>query len=305
MSRTLIITFAFVCSIYTFAQNKYFDRLINKYDVIEYVKLLDQKKPDLFWEVVCRHNKTLNRLYEDIKNKKPLARDAQNDLYEAILFSLDYYNNLPISFENQFVADTLIKRICVKDIFSDAKMYVVEDNDINAFACPDGKIYITTAAIMCDSISVEGMIGICAHETVHVLLRHSLDRAYSYRKRENRNKIIAGVFSAVDVAANAYAQANGAVVDESWDNVKKRIEDNIIWAGENALRFRYKYSREQEIEADIIAYRFLEYMKWGGENYINALRTIGYENDKYYDDTSDHPTIEFRVKLLEYLASKR
>lgn len=79
------------------------------------------------------------------------------------------------------------------------------------------------------------------------------------------------------------------------------IENNIIWAGDNALKYRYKYSREQEVEADIIAYRFLEYMGLGGENYINALRAIGYENDAYYDDTSSHPTTEFRVKLLEYL----
>lgn len=285
------------------AQNKKFNKLINEFDVIEYVEKLEKNRPDLFWDAVWRNNEALNKLYEAITKKKSTAKAAQKDLYKAALYSADYYNNLPIVMDYQFVADTLLNRLCIKPVFRDAEMYIIESNAINAYARPDGKIYITTAAIMCDSIPIEGMLGICAHETAHFLLQHSLAEAYSYRKKENKNKIIAGIVSAVDAVANAYAQANGAVGNESWDDVSERIESNIIWAGNNALKYRYRYSREQEIEADIIAYRFLEYMGLGGEHYINALKAIGYENDMYYDDTSNHPTTEFRVKLLEYMAS--
>lgn len=295
-----------VCAIQTtvYAQNKKFDKLINEFDVIEHVESLEKNRPDLFWDAVWRNNEKLNKLYDAITKKKSSALDAQKDLYEAALFSADYYRNLPISVDYQFVADTLLKRICIQPIFKGAEMHIIESDEINAFACPNGKMYVTTASIMCDSIPIEGMLGICAHEAAHFILQHSLAGAYAFRKKEKKNKIIAGVVSAVDAAANAYAQANGAVGDESWDNVNERIENNIIWAGDNALKYRYKYSREQEIEADIIAYRFLEYMGLGGEHYINALKAIGYENDAYYDDTSDHPTTEFRVGLLEYLSNK-
>ena len=306
MKHLIIVLVTFwATSVCVAAQNKKFDKLINEFDVIEYVEHLEKNRPDLFWDAVWRNNENLNKLYDAITKKKSTALDAQKDLYEAALFSADYYNNLPISSDYQFVADTLLNRICIKPIFRDAEMHIIESDEINAFACPNGKMYVTTASIMCDSIPIEGMLGICAHETAHFLLQHSLEGAYAFRKKEKKNKIIAGVVSAVDAAANAYAQANGAVGDESWDNVNERIESNIIWAGDNALKYRYKYSREQEIEADIIAYRFLEYMGLGGEHYINALKTIGYENDAYYNDTSDHPTTEFRVKLLEYLGKKR
>lgn len=306
MKHLIIVLVTFwATSVCVAAQNKKFDKLINEFDVIEYVEHLEKNRPDLFWDAVWRNNENLNKLYDAITKKKSTALDAQKDLYEAALFSADYYNSLPISIDYQFVADTLLKRICIKPIFRDAEMHIIESDEINAFSCPNGKMYVTTASIMCDNIPIEGMLGICAHETAHFLLQHSLEGAYAFRKKEKKNKIIAGVVSAVDAAANAYAQANGAVGDESWDNVNERMESNIIWAGNNALKYRYRYSREQEIEADIIAYRFLEYMGWEGEHYINALKAIGYENDVFYDDTSDHPTTEFRVKFLEYMASFR
>lgn len=304
--KHLIITLVmfWVSTVCVSAQNKKFDKLINEFDVIEYVQSLEKNRPDLFWDAVWRNNENLNKLYDAITKKKALARDAQKDLYEAALFSADYYNNLQLDFEFQDVADTLLYVLGIKDVFRDAKIYVIYDDQLNAFACPDGRLYLNSGLVMCDSISIEGLLGICAHETAHFLLQHSLAEAYAFRKKENRNKIVAGLVSALDAAANAYAQANGAVGNDSWDNVNERIESNIIWAGNNALKYRYKYSREQEIEADIIAYRFLEYMGLGGEHYINALKAIGYENDAYYDDTSDHPTTGFRVKLLEYMGNK-
>lgn len=183
--------------------NRKFDKLINKFDVIEHIQSLESNRPDLFWEAVWKNNESLNKLYDAINEKKSVAEAAQKDLYEAYLFSAGYYNNLPLSVEYQFVADSLLKWICVKPIFEDAEFYIIESDEINAFACPDGRVYVTTASIMCEDINVEGMLGICAHETAHFLLQHSLAEAYTSRKRERRNKILAGVVSAVSVAANA------------------------------------------------------------------------------------------------------
>ena len=306
MKHLIILLVVFLATtISVSAQNKKFDKLISEFDVIEHVESLEENRPDLFWDAVWRNNENLNKLYDAITKKKGTAQDAQKDLYEAALFSAAYYDNLQLDSEFQNIADTILYVVGIKDVFPDAKVHVIYDDRLNACSCPDGRVYLNSGLIMCKEISNEGLLGICAHEAAHFLLQHSLAEAYAVRKKEKKNKIIAGVVSAVDAAANAYAQANGEVGNESWDNVNERIESNIIWAGNNALKYRYRYSRELEIEADIIAYRFLEYMGWGGEHYINALKAIGYENDAYYDDTSDHPTTEFRVKLLEYMASLR
>ena len=286
------------------AQNKKFDKLINEFDVIEYVQHLEKNRPDLFWDAVWRNNENLSKLHEALSKKKKLAQNAQKDLYSAALFSADYYNNLQLDADLQYIADTLINDVGVKDVFPDAKLYVIYDNYPNAFSCPEGRLYLNSGLILHEGISIEGLLGICAHETAHFLLQHSLSMAYAYRKKKRNNQIIAGVTSTVGVAASAYAIANGAAGQETLDNLGEMIESNIIWAENDALKYRYKYSREQEIEADIIAYRFLEYMGLDGDNYINALKAIGYENDAYYNETSDHPTTEFRVGLLEYLEIK-
>ena len=305
MKKFFILFLMIFVTAFSFAQNKKFDKLISEFDVIEYVGHLEKKHPELFWNAVWKNNDGIRKLAEAIDKGKEAAVQAQHDLYYAQVSSAEYYQNLPINGKLQFAADSLLKYIGIRSVYDGATIQIIDFEEINAFACPNGEMYITTGAMMSDEISLEGMIGICAHEAAHFFLQHSLANAYALRNKEKKNMIIAGVVSAVDAAANAYAQANGAVGNESWDNVNERIENNIIWAGNNALKYRYKYSREQEIEADIIAYRFLEHIGLGGEHYINALKTIGYENDAYYNDTSDHPTTEFRVKLLEYLGKKR
>lgn len=302
--KNLILLVVFLITATCAAQNKKFDKIIKKYDVIECVKDLDNSRPELFWDAVYRNNETFNKLCDAVKKKKTSAVAAQKDLRDASLYSSIYYDNLQIDEELQEIADTLIKFVGIKEIYPDIKPYVVYSTEVNAYCCPDGRIYLTDRLLMRNSITFEGLVGICAHETTHFLLQHSLAEAYSYRKKENRNKLMAGIVSAVNVVANAYAQANGAANEESWDNVNKMIENNVMWVGDNALKYRYKYSREQEIEADIIAYRFLEWLGIGGVNYINALKSIGYDNDILYDDTSDHPTTKFRAELLEYLANK-
>ena len=70
----------------------------------------------------------------------------------------------------------------------------------------------------------------------------------------------------------------------------------------SAFYFQFKYSRAQEIESDLMAYRFCEAVGIGGYAYIMALQLLG-ENDLYMkaDKTADHPTLSHRVAFLKWL----
>lgn len=94
-------------------------------------------------------------------------------------------------------------------------------------------------------------------------------------------------------------------------------------------RFRMQYSREQEIEADIVAYRFLEWCGIGGDVYIRMLKDYGKATGDYREGELDkttyselfhainsggspsrktrmmdsHPTTVSRIELLEYMAA--
>lgn len=152
------------------------------------------------------------------------------------------------------------------------------------------------------------MLGIIAHETAHYILAHSLIGAYETEKRLKKNKIAGAIIAGVNAAATGYAQSQGAYTQETtvdaWRQVNETTLNLFNAAYKDAYgKFRYKYSREQEIQSDIVAIRFLQWNGISGREYIEALKNLGTEADKYYDSNSDHPKMEFRIALLEYLLS--
>ena len=301
MKWTIIFAFTLV-PIISIAQNKKFDKLIETYDVRSYVENVPKGNTALFWDAVWRNNERLTKLFEACKKGKSSAEEAQKSVSNSLIVSQVSRNTLPIMDSLQFAADTLLHRIGIKELFSDAYMKIVDNSEKNAYTYPDGAIYLNAPLIY--DFEYEQTLGICAHEAAHFILQHTLQEAFATQKRLRKNKIIAGIAASVNIAANAYAQANGASTSDSWEYVNKMTESLFDEAEMKANKYRYKYSREEEIEADLIAYRFLEYFGCSGINYIMALKNLGYDNDNYYNDESTHPTIKFRVDLLEYIFNK-
>jgi predicted Zn-dependent protease len=60
------------------------------------------------------------------------------------------------------------------------RFYVVDDDDINAFAAPAGYVYVHTGTIL-KARNVSELAGVIAHEVGHVALRH-IARNYSRRR---------------------------------------------------------------------------------------------------------------------------
>lgn len=285
-------------------KNKKFDKLIEKYDVIEYVEGIDNNKPELFWDAVWRNNQSLLKLYDACEKKKKSAIEAKKLIGYAGLASRQYYDQLYVIDEARNMTASLKKYLYNNDEeLLIKRLDVIHDINPNAFTTPDGQIFVTDSLVFLLDFSKNMLLGVCAHEMTHFILQHSLSIAFETQKKLQKNKIAAGIASGVSAAANAYAQANGAVGSDSWNDVETTIETLFESAYNDASRFKYKYSREQEIEADIIAFRFLEWIGVGGEYYINALKLIGTDNDKYFNKQSDHPTIKMRIQLLEYLSN--
>lgn len=286
-----------------FSQNKRFDKLINEYDIFEYVKDLDCGKPDLFWDAVWRNNERLEKLADACGKHKEAVNEARKIMRKAYLDAL-CYDSWPVVEDLQFIADTLISRMGMSQIYPNIKMHIVDFESINACATPDGVIYLNAPITSLDNFSHENIVGICAHEFTHFLLQHSFEQVYAVQKKLKRNKLIASIGTGLAAAANAMNNTYDNKHQQHEIDVDKIKEALFVKAKDDTNKYRFKYSRNQELEADIVAYRFLEYMGYGGQCYIEALEKIGYDNDVYYSDDSDHPTIKFRVELLNYIASK-
>lgn len=309
MKRYLLLLVVSVFPILVMSQDKpdikKFEKYLKEYDIeLQSIENLDRNHPEQFWDEIWRKNKRLMKVYEAAQKNTKLFQETQKCMNKAKVAGTKYINSLRSVEELSFVADTISKYIGLKEIFPDATYSVVEDNYVNAFAYPDGRIYFTDGLLGVKGIRYAELLGIAAHETAHFVLQHTLLKTYGTLKKYRKNAIIAGVASGLNAAATAYAQANGVADENSWEKVQETT-DNLFEAAfyDATGRFRYKYNRELEIEADIIAYRFLEWTGIGGHHYINALKLIGDDNEVYTQE-NDHPTTEFRIALLEYLEEK-
>lgn len=253
-----------------------------------------------FWDFVWKKNGRLYEFHKAFEKNKPMAVKANDEIGRSLYLSAEHFNSLEIEADNSDSRlVSLLEELGALSVFSDTKLYVVNNTIPNARTLPDGRIYLNTGLFV-DGMTYPHILGICAHEFAHFLLQHAKIHYYNYCKKERNNKITAAITSATNAIANGYAAANG--VETDWDDVNATTIQLFEVAELSSNRFSYKYSREQEIEADIIACRLLEYLGYGGEKYIEALSLI---KDPYeyliVNENSTHPSTEFRIGLLKYM----
>jgi predicted Zn-dependent protease len=110
---------------------------------------------------------------------------------------------------------------------------ILNDEKVNAFALPGGYVYVTRGLLAIVADEAE-MAGVLAHEIGHITARHSSQR-YSVTKATNIGLQLLGAIGSI---AGAPTGANQLA----------------SLGGQAALK---SYSREQELEADMLGVRYL------------------------------------------------
>ncbi len=116
---------------------------------------------------------------------------------------------------------------------------ILNDDKVNAFALPGGYVYITRGLLALADNEAE-MAGVLAHEIGHVVARHTAQR-YSQAMAANIGLTLLGVLG----------QAAGA---------PGTVGDLAQFGAAAALQ---SYSREQEMEADMLAVRYMTRVGYG------------------------------------------
>jgi predicted Zn-dependent protease len=153
--------------------------------------------------------------------------------------------------------------------------YVVEDDDINAFAAPAGHIYIHTQTILAAK-NVSELAGVIAHEIGHVACRHI---AENYNRQRNtgigvRAAALAAAIFAGPAAATA-AQLGGGLAGVAYLN---------------------SFSREAELEADAFAVEALPRAGYDPNGLVSFFQTLhGESGDRPSDFLSSHPATADRA----------
>lgn len=161
----------------------------------------------------------------------------------------------------------------------DYRFYVVRDPTPNAFAIPGGRIYVHSGLF--DFVDSEDMLaGVLAHEIGHVYERHpakAISRAYGLNRLSN------------------------ILLDQS----QGAIQNMALQFLEGAVLSRY--SREDEREADKIAFYLLRRTRYDTGGLLRFLRKLQAESSpgSVPEFLRTHPTTQERIELLQSLQNQQ
>ncbi len=299
MQRFIISVLAFITAVFSiFADDeKRYRKIIAECDVADIVTW--STTPAEFWTRLQMTNKNYH------KASKSLSSNGDKDIKTDILTLLgecDYYfRNVPTREDLYEVSEGLVEWSGLRDVNPFTMLTFTRENDIAAFGYPNGYIFMTDAfyrAVDGDSTTMQAIF---AAEAVHSVLQHVYSHSQWEKSRRKKARFWR-IFGAVAVAATSI------VIDQITDGYTPIIEIGTVVAASLATsdagqRYMMLYTPLQVYEADIVAYRFMERFGQGGDSYINALRSIGYDLDAANPQGPDFPTVKDRINLLEYMAA--
>lgn len=169
------------------------------------------------------------------------------------------------------------------------KFRALRDPQPNAFALPNGSIYVTTGLMsLLDNESQ--LAAVLAHELTHVMRRHT----YLFN-RSNRKK-----FLTMNIMAAVGAYAPGGIVG-AVITVVTTIAPFIV------IATIYGYSRDMEREADLKGIDMMLSAEYPAEEMVSVMKLLnkdieGEEIRLFYND---HPALDERIRYLSsYLGAR-
>ena len=160
----------------------------------------------------------------------------------------------------------------------------------NAFALPNGSVYVNTGLIaLLDNESQ--LAAVIAHEITHVLNRHTY-----LQNRSNRKKYLAINIIAAIGAWNPVGGVAGAAID-----IIAAVSPLIL------VTTMFGYSRELEKEADLRGVDVMSIAEYPPEEMVKALTLLSndIEGEQLKFFYNDHPQLKDRIGYVTaYLGSK-
>ena len=194
-----------------------------------------------------------------LSNEKKFGKKVANQYKEQLTLIdnpdvVDYVTQLGLE----------VARLMGRDF--DYEFYVVQDNAMNAFALPGGKIFVNTGAILGTNSQAE-LAGVLAHEAAHAVLSHGVQ----------------GFFR---------------------DDLLSKLGEEIPLGEFITNIVSTHYSRKQEKQSDILGTRVLAKAGYAADGLRNFMATLDQQSEgglADFDYFSTHPASSRRVTYLEEL----
>ena len=281
-------------------------KVINKFDAPYLRKASGFRNPTDFWNNIIANDKNVEKYNDAVKENNKTLYEAYNALvlYDKQTQTYEYTTT-----EYNDVVNRLVDDLGIGELASKNPVKVIMDGTINASMDYTGQMRIYKGCFM--NLTYNELLAVCAHEMAHYSCAHVMTSVWKTAKKQKKNRLWAEIGAGLMIGAAAAASGYGAYNGQDVSHFNSIIANSDILFGaayanadDATIRYKYRYNRNEESEADIIAYRFMEQMGYGGENVLSLLKKI----KKLYGDTpagkyDDHPTILFRTQVISAMMS--
>jgi len=221
--------------------------------------------------------------------------------HQRFVSSPGLYSDKELQDYVQQVGNKIVAASDRKDI--EYQFFVLNQSEVNAFALPNGHIYITRGLLAYLGTEAE-LAAVLAHEVAHVAARHSAQLM-------SGAKVAGAVSTAIGVLAGA---AVGAATGD-YNLAMSMMDATSGLSAVTGMLVLGNYSREHEMEADQLGGRYMSRTGYPQQAMVGVLDTLKSiekfdaarlaKSDKkrqLYHQIATHPELEERIEKVEVAA---
>lgn len=201
-----------------------------------------------------------------------------------ILAKYKIYNSAKVQKYLNEICHSLVLNSDQPELFNGWTIFILDSNEINAFATSGGHILITRGLLKCAE-SEDSLAAVIAHEVSHVLLDHSI-------KGIETNKNVSKVTS----FWGNFVESSEVVLGDKIADILDSYTDLIDSAAVNV--FEKGYSQKQEFEADTKALQLMAVAGYNPYAIIDMLEKIK-QNESNSKGMKNHPSAEKRIANIQ------
>ena len=174
------------------------------------------------------------------------------------------------------------------EIFGGYHFLILDSEEINAFACPGGFVFITRG-LLSTCRDEEALACILAHEVGHVCAKHGL-------KAIKKSRLMNAFDVLLTETSKHYDQKQLAQLTDAFDGALGDIVDQLVVKG---------YSRQQEYEADRLGLQYATAAGYAPSGLVSSLENMAAGTDTGMGFFKTHPAPQDRLdKVRGEISSK-
>ena len=219
-------------------------------------------------------------------------------------FFWKYYKKQEIENTNPYVVksiDSIIEKICLKNGIPRKKIkpHILRNNEVNAFALPDGHLVIYSGLIL-ESENSEALSGVICHEIAHIELKHVMKKLISEVGFSALVSITAGNGGAEVIKETSKIISSTAFERKLEKEADLKAVEYLLNTKINPIpfaNFLYNLSEKEEVD--------LQYLSWFNTHPNSKDRAAYVLKKAKQNNTKFKPILDsFTLKKMKQLLKK-